>query len=165
LFPAEYFSAQVSLDCRASQSIASKESLLIKQRQRSAHQTEQGEGAKDIYKREQVSLIQQRAVNSPNRKVVARGNLIMAPVPDDQIQLSAVPLVFSGRSIYGSLTGAAIETEDTIAFSVLENIRPMIETVPLEQAADTHARLMQGEARFRMLLVTKDGIAQRSPVN
>ena len=139
--------------------------LSEKQRQRGAHQTEQGEDAKDIYKREQVSLIQQRAVNSPNRKVAARGKLIMVSVPDDQIQLSAVPLVFSGRSIYGSLTGEAIETEDTIAFSVLENIRPMIETVPLEQAADTHARMMQGEARFRMLLVTKDGIAQRSPVN
>jgi len=60
-------------------------------------------------------------------------------VPQDHIQLSAFPLVFGGRSIYGSLTGTAIETEDTLAFSVLENIRPMIETVPLEQAADAYA--------------------------
>jgi len=51
----------------------------------------------------------------------------------DQIQLSAFPLVFGGRSIYGSLAGTAIETEDALAFSVLANIRPMIETVPLER--------------------------------
>jgi formate hydrogenlyase transcriptional activator len=49
--------------------------------------------------------------------------------------------------------------EDTLAFSVLENIRPMIETLPLEQAADAYARMMQGKARFRMVLVTKDGVA------
>jgi D-arabinose 1-dehydrogenase-like Zn-dependent alcohol dehydrogenase len=39
-------------------------------------------------------------------------------------------------------------------FAGLENIRPMIETVPLEQAADAYARMMQGKARFRMVLVT-----------
>src|SRR6266436_2490372 len=65
-----------------------------------------------------------------------------------------------GRSVYGSLTGTAIDQEDTLAFSVLANIRPMIETVPLEQAADAYARMMQGKARFRIVLVTKDGIAQ-----
>ncbi len=41
----------------------------------------------------------------------------------------------------------------------------MIETVPLEQAADAYARMMQGKARFRMVLVTKDGVAQSAPVN
>ena len=84
----------------------------------------------------------------------ARGKLIVVGVPQDQIQLSAFPLVFGGRSIYGSLTGTPIDNEDTLAFSVLENIRPMIETLPLEQAAEGYARMMQGKARFRMVLVT-----------
>src|SRR5246127_1018151 len=88
--------------------------------------------------------------------LAARGKLIVVGVPSDQIQLSAFPLVFGGRSVYGSLTGTAIEQEDTLAFSVLENIRPMAETAPLEQAADAYARMMQGKARFRMVLVTKD---------
>jgi D-arabinose 1-dehydrogenase-like Zn-dependent alcohol dehydrogenase len=90
----------------------------------------------------------------------ARGKLIIVGVPQDPIQLNAFPLVFGGRSIYGSLTGTAIDSEDTLAFSVLENIRPMIETVPLEEAADGYARMMQGKARFRMVLVTKEGVAQ-----
>jgi len=97
--------------------------------------------------------------------LAARGKLIVVGVPQDQMQLSAFPLVFGGRSIYGSLAGTAIDTEDALAFSVLENIRPMIETVPLEQAADGYARMMQGKARFRMVLVTKDGVTREAPTN
>jgi alcohol dehydrogenase, propanol-preferring len=89
----------------------------------------------------------------------ARGKLIVVGVPQDPIHLNAFPLVFGGRSIYGSLTGTPIDAEDTLAFSVLENIRPMIETVPLEQTADAYARMMQGKARFRMVLVTDAGAA------
>src|SRR5467141_563344 len=91
--------------------------------------------------------------------LAVRGKLIVVGVPPDQIQLNAFPLVFGGRSVYGSLTGSPIENEDTLAFSVLENVRPMIETLPLEQAADAYARMMQGKARFRVVLVTKDGVA------
>ena len=86
--------------------------------------------------------------------LAARGKLIVVGGPGDQIQLSAFPLVFGGRSIYGSLTGTPIDSEDTLAFSVLENIRPMIETLPLEQAGDAYARMIDGKARFRMVLVT-----------
>src|ERR1700732_5120256 len=92
--------------------------------------------------------------------LAVRGKLIVVGVSGDPIQLNAFPLVFGGRSIYGSLAGTPIDTEDVLAFSVLENIRPMIETAPLEQAADAYARMMQGKARFRMVLVTKDGVAQ-----
>src|SRR6267154_1011231 len=90
--------------------------------------------------------------------LAARGKLIVVGVPLDPMQVNAFPLVFGGRSIYGSLAGTAIDTEDALAFSVLENIRPLIETVPLEQAADGYARMMQGKARFRMVLVTNDRV-------
>src|SRR5712672_4009209 len=92
--------------------------------------------------------------------LAARGKLIIVGVPNDEIRLNAFPLVFGGRSIYGTLTGTPIDSEDTLAFSVLENIRPMIETFPLEQAADAYARMMQGKARFRVVLVTNSGVAQ-----
>jgi propanol-preferring alcohol dehydrogenase len=92
--------------------------------------------------------------------LAVRGKLIVLGVPQDQIQLNAFPLVFGGRSIYGSLTGTPLDNEETLAFSVLENIRPMIETAPLEQAADAYARMIQGKARFRMVLVNKNGMAQ-----
>jgi len=88
--------------------------------------------------------------------LAARGKLIVVGAPADQIQLSALPLLFGGRSIYGALTGTPIEAEDTLAFSVQENIHPMVETLPLEQAAEAYARMMEGKARFRIVLVPKD---------
>src|SRR6516165_6739343 len=94
--------------------------------------------------------------------LATRGKLIVVGAPEDQIQLSAIPLIFGGRSVYGSLTGTPIDCEDTLAFSVLQNVRPMIETVPLEQAADAYARMMTGQARFRMVLVTSDGMAEKT---
>jgi propanol-preferring alcohol dehydrogenase len=92
--------------------------------------------------------------------LAVRGKLIVVGVPADPIPLSATPLIFGGLSVHGSLTGTPMDSEDALAFSVLENIRPMIETVPLENAPDGFARMMAGKARFRMVLVTKNGIAQ-----
>jgi propanol-preferring alcohol dehydrogenase len=86
----------------------------------------------------------------------ARGKFIVVGAPQDPVPVNAFPLIFGGRSIYGSLTGTPIDSEDTLAFSVLENIRPMVETLPLEEAADAYNRMIQGRARFRMVLVTKD---------
>ena len=40
------------------------------------------------------------------------------------------------------------------SFSSLQGIRPMIETVPLANAAEAYARMMRNEARFRIVLVT-----------
>jgi D-arabinose 1-dehydrogenase-like Zn-dependent alcohol dehydrogenase len=85
-----------------------------------------------------------------------RGKLIVVGAPQDPIQVNATSLIFGWRSVHGSLTGTPIDSEDTLAFSVLENIRPMIETVPLEQAADAYARMMQGKARLPMVLVTNN---------
>jgi propanol-preferring alcohol dehydrogenase len=64
-------------------------------------------------------------------------------------------IVFGERSIIGSLTGKAIDNQDTLDFSILQNIRPMIETFPLEQAPDAYARMMQGKVRFRAVLIMR----------
>ena len=93
--------------------------------------------------------------------LAACGKFIVVGAPADPVQLNVLPLIFGGRSIYGSLTGTPIDSEDTLAFSVLQNIRPMIETFPLEKAADAYTRMMEGKARFRVVLVTKAGTAQK----
>jgi D-arabinose 1-dehydrogenase-like Zn-dependent alcohol dehydrogenase len=54
----------------------------------------------------------------------------------------------------GHAAGAAMDSQDTLAFSVLSGVRPMIETVPLARAAEAYARMMRGDARFRMVLTT-----------
>jgi D-arabinose 1-dehydrogenase-like Zn-dependent alcohol dehydrogenase len=85
-----------------------------------------------------------------------RGRMIVVGIPDgsDPIEVTPAQLCFGSRSIEGALTGSAIDNEDTLAFSALENIRPMIETVPLEKAADAYGRMLRNEARFRVVLLT-----------
>ena len=92
------------------------------------------------------------AIGSLLAGLAIRGKLVAVGVSGDAIPLSGVSLIFGGRSVIGSLTGRAIETQDTLDFSVLTDVRPMIETLPLASAEDAYRRMMSGEARFRMVL-------------
>jgi alcohol dehydrogenase, propanol-preferring len=92
------------------------------------------------------------AIGSLLPGLAVRGKLVVVGVSDDAIPLNGVPLIFSGRSVVGSLTGRAIETQDTLNFSVLTDVRPMIETLPLSKAEEAYKRMMAGNARFRMVL-------------
>jgi len=73
----------------------------------------------------------------------------------DPIEVSPVQLISARRSIQGWPSGTAIDSEDTLAFSVMSGVRPMIETMPLERAAAAYERMMSGNARFRMVLTTE----------
>lgn len=83
------------------------------------------------------------------------GTLMVVGVPTDPIEVSAYPLTFQGKTIQGSLTGTPSENEDNLAFSVGTGVRPLIEEVPLSEAAAGFDRMMSGAARFRMVLNTK----------
>jgi propanol-preferring alcohol dehydrogenase len=82
-----------------------------------------------------------------------RGRMIVAGAGSSPIEVSPSQLLFGSRAIEGTLTGSASDNEDTLAFSVLQNVKPMIETVPLEKAAEGYARMARNEARFRMVIV------------
>ena len=84
--------------------------------------------------------------------LAVRGKLVVVGVSSDAIPVNGVPLIFGGRSVVGSLTGRAIEMQDTLDFSVLTDVRPMIETLPLSKAEQAYKRMMSGDARFRVVL-------------
>jgi D-arabinose 1-dehydrogenase-like Zn-dependent alcohol dehydrogenase len=81
-----------------------------------------------------------------------RGTLVVVGVSGEPIEASTLALIGASRSIVGHASGTSIESEDTMRFSALTDIRPMIETMPLEQAPAAYAKMMSGEARFRMVL-------------
>ncbi len=83
-----------------------------------------------------------------------RGELIVVGASMEPIEVPPSALIGGMRSISGHASGTSKESEDTLAFSVLADVRPMIETVPLERAADAYERMMSGDARFRMVLTT-----------
>jgi propanol-preferring alcohol dehydrogenase len=92
------------------------------------------------------------AISSLLPGLAVRGKLVVVGVSNDAIPLNGVPLIFGGRSVLGSLTGRAIETQDALDFSVLSDVRPIIETLPLSKAEEAYKRMMAGKARFRMVL-------------
>jgi D-arabinose 1-dehydrogenase-like Zn-dependent alcohol dehydrogenase len=84
--------------------------------------------------------------------LAVRGRLIVIGVDAEPIEVSPLQLIGASRSVVGHAAGAAIDPQDTLAFSALSGVRAMIETTPLERAPQAYARMMQGEARFRMVL-------------
>jgi len=87
------------------------------------------------------------------RGLSSRGTLIVVGASAEPIEVNPAQLIFGARAIAGTLTGTAIDEEDTLSFSVREQVRPIIETVPLERAGDAYARMMRNEARFRMVII------------
>jgi D-arabinose 1-dehydrogenase-like Zn-dependent alcohol dehydrogenase len=80
------------------------------------------------------------------------GKLIVIGATFDPIQVTPVQLLTGSKSIQGWASGTPADSEDTLRFSELAGIRPMIETYPLERAAEAYARMMSGNAQFRVVL-------------
>ena len=80
------------------------------------------------------------------------GVVISLGATDEPIELSAFELLFKQLGVDGALTGTPEAGDATLRFSVLSDVAAMIETMPLERAAEAYARMMSGKARFRMVL-------------
>ena len=80
------------------------------------------------------------------------GKLIVVGATFDPIEVSPIQLITGSRSIQGWAAGTSADSEDTLRFSALSGVRPMIETFPLEKAGEAYARMMSGEAEFRVVL-------------
>lgn len=81
-----------------------------------------------------------------------RGELVAIGADPEPLGVSPTQLLMQGRVVRGHPSGTAQDVEDTMAFSALHDIRPMIETMPLEQVTEAYGRMVSGTARFRMVL-------------
>ena len=68
------------------------------------------------------------------------GPLLVVGAAPEPIQVSPFQLIPGRRSVAGWPSGTAVDSEDTLKFSALTGVRPMIETYPLERAADAYER-------------------------
>lgn len=82
------------------------------------------------------------------------GKLIMVGVPEKPFQLDAAPLILGRRSIVGWPSGTGMDSEDTLNFSALTGIKPIVEKYSLDKAPEAFDRMMSGKARFRVVLTT-----------
>jgi D-arabinose 1-dehydrogenase-like Zn-dependent alcohol dehydrogenase len=80
------------------------------------------------------------------------GKLIVIGAAFDPIEVTPVQLISGSRTIQGWTAGTPADSEDTLRFCELTGVRPMIETYPLEKAAEAYSRMMSGKAQFRVVL-------------
>jgi D-arabinose 1-dehydrogenase-like Zn-dependent alcohol dehydrogenase len=80
------------------------------------------------------------------------GKLMVVGAATDSIEVTPVQLITGSRTIQGWASGTPTDAEDTLRFAELTGVHPMIETYPLEKAAEAYARMMSGNAQFRVVL-------------
>ena len=97
---------------------------------------------------------------APNSKAMSElvnglgpnGKLMVIGATSDPIEVTPLQLINGSRAIQGWASGTPADSEDTLNFAELSGVRPMIETYPLDKAAEAYARMMSGKAQFRVVL-------------
>jgi D-arabinose 1-dehydrogenase-like Zn-dependent alcohol dehydrogenase len=80
------------------------------------------------------------------------GELLVVGATADPMEVTPIQLINGSKTIQGWASGTPADSEDTLSFAELSGVRPMIETYPLEKAAEAYARMMSGKAEFRVVL-------------
>jgi D-arabinose 1-dehydrogenase-like Zn-dependent alcohol dehydrogenase len=80
------------------------------------------------------------------------GKLLVVGAGTESLTVTPLQLIGGRRSIQGWPSGTAKDSEDTLRFSALSAVRPMIERYPLEKVAEAYEQMISGKARFRVVL-------------
>ncbi|HET7313466.1 alcohol dehydrogenase [Salinisphaera sp.] len=97
---------------------------------------------------------------APNPKLMSsvidalsvNGQLLVLGASPEPIEVSPFQLLMARRSVAGHPSGAPHDSEDTLNFSVLRDIRTRIETYPLSEVNAAYRRMIDNDARFRVVL-------------
>jgi D-arabinose 1-dehydrogenase-like Zn-dependent alcohol dehydrogenase len=95
-----------------------------------------------------------KAMSAAVEGLGVNGKLIILGAAMDPLEISALQLLPGRKSIMGWPSGTAIDSQDTMLFSALAGVRSMNEAFPLERVAEAYERMMNGQARFRVVLTT-----------
>ncbi|EEF62588.1 Alcohol dehydrogenase GroES domain protein [Pedosphaera parvula Ellin514] len=82
-----------------------------------------------------------------------KGTFMILGAPPS-LTVSPFLLIGGSRSIRGWYSGTSIDSQDTLAFSLLSNVKSMNQVFPLEKANEAYELMMSGKARFRAVLTT-----------
>jgi D-arabinose 1-dehydrogenase-like Zn-dependent alcohol dehydrogenase len=80
------------------------------------------------------------------------GKLVIVGAGLEPLSITPLQLIFARRTVRGWPSGSSIDSEDTLRFSSLSGVRPMIERYPLEKVAEAYDQMISGRARFRVVL-------------
>lgn len=93
-----------------------------------------------------------KAISSVVGGLGVNGNLLIPAAPNDSLTVSVMPLIMGRRSVSGWYSGTARDSQDTLEFSALSGVHPMIEKFPLSRVSEAYERMHSGKVRFRVVL-------------
>ena len=76
--------------------------------------------------------------------------LIVGAVP--KLEVPPLQMIGGNQSVRGWYSGTAIDSQDTLEFSVLSGVRSLNEIYPMARVGEAYERMMSGQARFRVVL-------------
>jgi D-arabinose 1-dehydrogenase-like Zn-dependent alcohol dehydrogenase len=80
------------------------------------------------------------------------GKLLVPAAPNEPLTLSMMSLIAGRRSVAGCYSGTAKDSQDTLEFSALSEVHPMIEKYSLSHVAEAYDQMHSGRVRFRVVL-------------
>ncbi|GAC1299242.1 MAG: alcohol dehydrogenase [Myxococcales bacterium] len=80
------------------------------------------------------------------------GTLLVLGAAAEPIQVSPFQLISARKRVQGWPSGAPKDSEETVAFSVLNGVASRNEVFPLEKVAEAYQRMLGNQARFRVVL-------------
>jgi len=98
---------------------------------------------------------------APNAKAISAlieglspgGNLLIPAAPNEPLSISVMPLIAGRRSVAGCYSGTARDSQDTLEFSGVSDVHPMVEKYPLSEVTAAFEQMHSGRARFRVVLM------------
>jgi D-arabinose 1-dehydrogenase-like Zn-dependent alcohol dehydrogenase len=93
-----------------------------------------------------------KAISSVVEGLGVDGTLLIPAAPNDPLSISVMPLLMGRRQIAGWYSGTARDSQDTLEFSALTGVHPMIEKYPLSRVAEAYEQMHSGKVRFRVVL-------------
>jgi D-arabinose 1-dehydrogenase-like Zn-dependent alcohol dehydrogenase len=104
-----------------------------------------------------ANLIVATAPDSNSMSLLANGlkrngKLLVVGAGPDPLTITPAQFIFGRITIQGWASGTAKDSEETMEFSALNGVRPMIEKYPLEKAVEAYDQMISGRVRFRAVL-------------
>jgi D-arabinose 1-dehydrogenase-like Zn-dependent alcohol dehydrogenase len=81
------------------------------------------------------------------------GKLLVPAAPAEPLTINVFSLINKRSSVAGWYSGTAKDSQDTMEFSALSDVHPMIEKYPLDRVAEAYEQMHSGRVRFRVVLI------------
>lgn len=80
------------------------------------------------------------------------GLLLVPAAPAEPLSINVFSLITHRSSVAGWYSGTARDSQDTLEFSALSDVHPMIEKHPIDRVAEAYEQMHSGKVRFRVVL-------------